>query len=337
METPNKAIVKKVYDFLDLTRGSEAFLNGIPAASVYALMEGFKEGGLKPGGLGIFEELMDARSLFLTANSTTMYAFAEANIKDGPVVVEVPPGVLGPVDDAYFRWVTDIGLTGPDKGKGGKYLLVHQDYKGPIPDGYFVAKSPSYRNLLFFRAFVKGDDFAGTANALKAKFRMYPLAQAANPPQQQFVNFSGKQVNTVHANDFHFYEELNAVIQYEPADSFDPELVGLFPSIGIKKGQPFNPDARMKGILTEAVGIGNAEARAITFAPRKESVFFYPDRKWTSPFAGMSSEFMNNGERVLDDRIFFHYLATGITPAMAAPAVGTGSVYGFLTQDAEGN
>jgi hypothetical protein len=168
METPNKATVKKVYDFLDLTRGSEAFLNGIPAASVYALMEGFKEGGLKPGGLGIFEELMDARSLFLTANSTTMYAFAEANIKDGPVVVEVPPGVLGPVDDAYFRWVTDIGLTGPDKGKGGKYLLVHQDYKGPIPDGYFVAKSPSYRNLLFFRAFVKGDDFAGTANALKA-------------------------------------------------------------------------------------------------------------------------------------------------------------------------
>jgi hypothetical protein len=309
--TPNKATVKKTYDFLDLSRGSEAFLNGIPAASVYAALEGFKEAGLKPGGLGIFEELMDARSLFLTANSTTMYALAEVNVKDGPVVVEVPPGVLGPVDDAYFRWVTDIGLTGPDKGKGG--------------------------NLMFFRAFVKGNDFAGTAAAMKAKFRMYPLAQATNPPQQQFMNFSGKQMNTIHANNFHFYEELNDVIQYEPADAFDSELVGLFASIGIKKGQPFDPDARMKGILTEAVAIGNAEARAITFAPRKESVFLYPDRKWTSPFAGLSYQFENNGERVLDDRVFFHYLATGITPAMAAPAVGTGSVYGFATQDAEGN
>lgn len=334
---PKKDTVKKVYDFLDLTRGSEAFLNGIPAASVYALMEGFKEGRLQPGGLGIFEELMDARSLFLTANSTTMYAFTELNVKDGPVVVEVPPGVLGPVDDAYFRWVTDIGLTGPDKGKGGKYLFVQKDYKGTIPDGYFVARTPSYRNLLFFRAFVKGNDFAGTAAALKAKFRAYPLSQAANPPQQQFVDFSGKQINTVHANNFHFYEELNAVIQYEPADSFDPELVGLFASIGIKNGQPFDPDPRMKGILTEAVAIGNAEARAISFAPRKASAYFYPDRKWTSPFAGGSSEFVNDGERVLDDRVFFHYLATGITPAMAAPAVGTGSVYGFLTQDADGN
>jgi hypothetical protein len=266
-----------------------------------------------------------------------MYAVMEVNVKDGPIVVEVPPGVLGPVDDAFFRWVTDIGLTGPDQGKGGKYLFLHCDYKGEIPDGYFVVKSPTYRNLAFFRAFVKDDDLTGTAEAIKSKFRMYPLAQAANPQQQCFMNFSGKQINTVHANNFKFFEELNAVIQYEPANAFDPELVGIFASIGIKKGQPFNPDARMKKILTEAVAVGNATARAISFAPRKESVFFYADRKWTSPFAGMSYEFLNNGERVLDDRIFFHYVATGITPAMAAPKVGSGSVYAFTAQDAEGN
>ncbi|MFT5325851.1 MAG: hypothetical protein ACI8P0_003724, partial [Planctomycetaceae bacterium] len=202
--------------------------------------------------------------------------------------------------------------------------------------GYFVARTPSYRNLMFFRAFVKDGDLKAAADNVKAGFRMYPLAQAANPPKQRFVNLSGKQMNTVHANDFHFYEELNAVIQYEPADSFPPELVGLFASIGIKKGEPFEPDARMKTILTEAVAIGNATARALTFAPRKQSVFFYPDRKWNSPFAGLSSEFINNGERVLDDRIFFHYLATGITPAMAAPKVGSGSVYEFTAQDSTG-
>ncbi len=333
---PSATTVRKVYDFLDFSRGVETFLNGIPAASVYAALQGFGETGLRPGDLGLFENLMDARSLFLTANSTTMYGMTELNVKDGPIVAEIPPGVLGPVDDAFFRFVTDIGLTGPDRGRGGKYLFVHRDYKGEIPEGYFVARTPSYRNLLFFRGFVQGDDLAGTAAAIKSRFRMYPLSQAANPPVPVFLNLSGRRFNTVHANDFSYFEELNAVVQYEPADSFDPELVGLFASVGIKKGQPFRPDARMRRILTEAVATGNATARALSFAPRKESVYFYADRKWTSPFAGMSHEFLNNGERVLDDRIFFHYMATGITPAMASPRVGTGSAYGFTATDAKG-
>jgi hypothetical protein len=335
---PSKGTIKKAYDFIDTSRGAEAFLNGIPAASIYAMLEGFKEAGLNPGDLGIFEDLMDARSLYLTPNSTTVYNMAEINVKEGPVVVEVPPGIIGPVDDAYFRFLTDFGFTGPDQGKGGKYLFVHRDYKGDLPgDGYFVVRTPNYRNMSFFRAIPKNGDLKAAVANVKAGFHMYPLSQAANPPKQRFVNLSGKQMNTVHANDFHFFEELNAVIQYEPADAFNPELVGLFASIGIKKGQPFEPDARMKKILTDAVAIGNASARAITFAPRKQSVFFYPDRKWNSPFAGLSSEFINNGERVLDDRIFFHYLATGITPAMAAPKVGVGSVYGFTAHDANGD
>lgn len=333
---PDKGTVRKAYDFLDTSRAAEAFLNGIPAASVYALLQGFKEAGIKPGELGIFEELMDARSLFLTANSTTMYCMTEIDVKDGPVVAEVPAGVLGPVDDAYFRFVTDIGQTGPDKGKGGKYLFVHRDYSGPVPDSYFVVRTPTYRNLFFFRAFVKDNDLKGTAKSVKAGFRMYPLAQTGSPPQQVFHNLSSKRFNTVHANDFKFFEELNAVIQYEPADAFDPEIVGQFAAIGIKKGQPFAPDARMKKLLTEGAAIGNAAARSISFSPRKKSVYFWEDRQWTSPFAGLSYEFLNNGERVLDDRIFFHYIATGITPAMAAPEVGTGSVYAFAAKDSEG-
>jgi hypothetical protein len=334
---PDEATVQKSYDFLDVSRASEAFLNGIPAASVYALLEGFKEAGLKPGELGIYEELMDARSLFLTANSTTMYCMTEVNVKDGPVVVEVPPGVLGPVDDAYFRFITDVGLTGPDGGKGGKYLFVHDKYEGALPEGYFVAKSPTYRNLFFFRAFVKNDDFKATAAAVKRGFRAYPYDKRSNPPEQIFHNLSGKRFNTVHSNDFGFFEELNAVIQYEPGDAFNPELVGQFAAIGIKKGEPFKPDGRLRRLLTEGVAIGNAAARSIAFSPRKNSVYFWEDRQWNSPFAGMSYQFLNNGERVLDDRIFFHYIATGITPAMAAPKVGSGSVYAFAAKDSEGH
>ncbi len=333
---PNNATIEKTYDFLDVSRGVEAFLSGIPAASVYAILEGFKEAGMEPGDMGITESLMDARSLYLTPNSTTPYCMMELNLKNGPMVMEVPAGVLGPIGDAFFRWVTDVGLTGPDQGKGGKYLFVHTSYEGEIPPGYFVVKVPTYRNPAFFRAFVQDGDIAGAVQGVKENFRLYPLSKASHPPTQKFIDVSGKKYNTVHANDFHFFEEMNAVIQEEPAGALNPEILGLFASIGIKKGKPFAPDSRMKEILTEAVAIGNATARSICFAPRDKSVYYYPDRQWYSSFAG-SYDFMENGAMMLDNRVLWHYIATGVTPAMATPKVGTGSVYPTAARDSEGN
>ena len=333
---PSEATVKKAYDFLDLSRGVDAFLNGMPATSIYAMLEGLKDAGVQPGDVGMFEDLMDARTLFLTANSTTPYIFGEIDLKNGPVVVDIRVPVLGLVDDAFFRFVTDIGLTGPDKGKGGKYLFVGPNYKGDIPDGYIVVKSSTYRHWLFLRVFAQPDKLKEASERFKKGFNCYPLALAANPPKQKFINLSGKQLNTIHANDGHYYDELNAVIQYEPSDAFNPELVGLFASIGIKKGKPFAPDARMKSILDEAVAIGNASARSIALRSRSRSVYFYENRQWFSSFAGGSHEFMNNGELVLDDRIAFHYGATGITPSMALPTPGTGSVYQAASTDSAG-
>ncbi len=334
---PSQSTVKKAYDFLDLSRGVQTFLNGIPAASIYAILEGHKDVGLEPGDVGIFEELMDARSLFLTPNSTTQYIFGEIDLKDGPVVVDIRVPVLGLVDDAFFRYVTDIGFIGPDQGKGGKYLFVGPDYEGDIPEGYFVIKSATYRNWLFLRVLVLDGDLQKASKGFREGFNCYPLALADNPPKQKFLNLSGKQYNTIHANDYHFFEELNAVVQYEPAVAFNPELVGLFASIGIKKGKTFAPDTRMKKLLEEAAAIGNASARAICFRPRTRAPYFYPDRQWYTSFGGGSHEFMNNGELILDDRVLFHYGATGITPAMAMPRVGTGSAYAFTAHDSEGN
>ncbi len=333
---PSESTVKKAYDFLDLSRGVEAFLNGMPATSMYAMLEGLKDAGLKPGDLALFEGLMDARTLFLTAQSTTPYAFAEIDLKNGPVVVEIPGPVLGFLNDAFFRFVSDVGLTGPDQGKGGKYLFIGPDYDGKIPEGYFVAKSTTYRHWLLMRVFVKDGDLKASTRALKEGFHSYPLAQANNPPKQKIYDLSGKQFNTIHANDSSYYKELNAVIQYEPADAFNPELVGLFASIGIKKGEPFAPDARMQKLLKDAAAIGNATARSLVFRPRNKAAYFYPDRQWYTSFAG-GHDFMNNGELVLDDRIMFQYAATGVTPAMAMPKVGTGSAYAFTAHDAKSN
>jgi hypothetical protein len=151
------------------------------------------------------------------------------------------------------------------------------------------------------------------------------------------VNLSAKKMNTIHSNDFSFYEELAAVVQNEPADAFPPETVGLLASIGIKKGQPFAPDKRMREILEDAAAVGSATARAISFSPRnREKMYFYEDRQWYSAFAGGSHEFMDNGELVLNDRTMFHYFATGITPAMVSPQVGSGSAYAFTARDVDG-
>ena len=189
---PNESTVEKTYDFLDLARGVDTFLNGMPAASIYAILEGMKQAGLKPGDLGITENLLDARGLLLTAQSTTPYAFAEIDLKNGPVVVEIPGPVLGILDDAFFRYISDIGLAGPDQGKGGKYLFIGPDYEGDIPEGYFVAKSTTYRHWLLMRVFVKDGDLRASVKELKEGFRAYPLAQANKPPKQKVTTFPAK-------------------------------------------------------------------------------------------------------------------------------------------------
>ncbi|MCF1709978.1 DUF1254 domain-containing protein [Tabrizicola sp. J26] len=340
--TPTGDTAKLVYDNLDFMRGVQAFLRGMSATSVRGLCNGLDSVGVKANrAFGITEDLMDARTLFLTPNTTTVYVFGCLDLSDGPMVMEVPTGVLGPVDDADFRWVTDVGLTGPDAGKGGKYLFVPPGWKGSLPStGYFESRPATNTLLVFYRAFVKDGDIAGAVKGVKAGAKMYPLnatTEAGEPPATDWVNTSGKQFNTISANDFHFYEELNEVVQKEPADFVDPDTVGLYASIGIRKGQPFAPDARMKAILTDAVAVGNATGRTIVFDNRDQAVKFYPDRQWFTGFLGGSYEFLNGAERLLDARTMFFYYATGITPAMAYSKPGSGSAYAISTRDAKGD
>ena len=149
---PSEETVKKVYDNLDFNRGIEAFLNGIPAASMQALIDGFKEAGIKSiGEIGIFENLMDSKSIFLTPNTESVYTISYFDLKNGPIVVESPPNTLGMINDMFFRYVTDLGNAGPDRGQGGKFLVLPPNYNGEIPEGYFVVKSPTYQNIIFWR------------------------------------------------------------------------------------------------------------------------------------------------------------------------------------------
>ena len=352
---PDAATVQKCYDNLDLIRGEQAFLNGIPATSVEGLRLGLVEMGVNaPNKIGIAAELMDAAPLFLTGNTDTVYAMGDFDLsKTGPMVVEIPPKCgPGTVDDAYFRFVVDMGAPGPDRGKGGKYLLLPPDYSGPLEgpiggkeqelDGqkYFVVKSPSYANFICLRGFLVDGKTDAAVAMFKAGLKIYPLSQASNPPAMEFTNFSKKFMNTVHANNFEFYEELHTVVEREPTSMWDTETLGLFSAIGIQKGKPFAPDARMKKILTDAVAIGNATARAIAFRPRMDNAYLYPNSAWFAGFVGNCGyQFLYDGGaggRYLDARTLCFYLATLNTPAMALKMIGVGSQYAFAMTDKDG-
>jgi hypothetical protein len=349
---PSNETVTRVFDNLDLIRGIETFLNGIPATSLAGLNAGLRSIGIDTcNKVGIFA-MLDSNSLFLTGNTDTVYATTTLDLGEtGPVVFEIPPKCgPGTIDDAFFRFVVDTGAPGPDRGKGGKYLILPPDDPSdldPPPGGmeavvdgetYYVARSTSYNNFVALRGFqVDGKPDAAVAmftNGLK----IYPLSQAANPPEMEFRHETGTVFNTIHANNFEFYEELHAVIEREPIAFLDPELRGLFASIGIQKGKPFAPDARMTKILTDAVAIGNATARAIALRSREPGSYFYPDSAWYG--FGDSYQWLKDGGdggRDLDGRTLFMYHITLNTPAMMMKMVGFGSQYAGATIDSDGN
>jgi len=334
---PDDATVEKLYDNLDFQRGVQAVLTAMPAASEHGMRSGMRGFGPDNGTVLIFENLMDSKSLFLTPNSESVYVLGWLNLKDGPVVFESPAGTLGVMDDIWFRYVADMGNAGPDKGKGGKYLFLPPDYKGTPPEGYFVFKARTYNISFGTRGFMVNGDPRPAVENIKKNLKVYPLSQAANPPATKFVNVSGKSFNTIHSLDYSFFEEVNEVVQEEPADATDPETLGLLASIGIEKGKPFAPDARMKKILTEAANVANATARALTYRTRMKEAYIYPNSAWKTLFVGGNHEFLRGGARIFDARSYFFFCATGITPAMAMkmPA-GVGSQYAIAFVDSKG-
>jgi len=335
---PDKATCEKLYDNLDFVRGVEVFLNTMAAASTNANFVGLRSVGCDNHAVLLHEDRVDAKTLLLTPNTQTATLWSPLDLKAGPVVVEIPSGVLGLADDHWMRHIIDMGISGPDKGSGGRYVFLPPDYQGQTPDGYFVARSRTFNITCGLRGFTIKGDTRPAVEAFHKHFKLYALDQAGNPPPTKFINGSGLYLNTVHANTFKFYEEINQVIQDEPTSAVDPEIAGQLAAIGIVKGRPFAPDDRMKRILTEAAAVGNATARAIVFRARSDDFCFYPGKSnWRPIFVGGSYLFVQNDATLLDARINFFYQATGVSPAMAAAPVGSGSQYAAAMVDARGD
>jgi hypothetical protein len=382
---PSKETVAKVYDNLDLMHGVQAFVNAYQGASVASIIKGFNDAGVPDNTTAlIWSELMDSKSLFLTANADTIYFWVNLDVSKGPLVVETPPMSLGAIDDIWFRWVTDIGLPGPDRGEGGRYLLVPPGYKGELPEsGYFVNKVRTTRVTMFGRSFLENNDPKPAVALIKKTLKVYPyvpggygtsIASALEgkttllrtpehklewsflkpQPPVKFIEGSGKVMSTIPPSDFSYFEMINDIVQKEPADALDPEIMGSLAAIGIVKGKPFNPDARMKKILTDAAAIGSATGRTLNWNARPaEGWNYYPGSHWTNPLFEGGYNFETpppevsadgkitvnppTGARTLNSPTAMFFYATGITPSMIMRLTGIGSQYlcGFVDSKGE--
>lgn len=366
---PNAATAEKLYENLDRARAFDAFVNTFQGVNARAIHRGFLDIGVKDNEILIFSELMDAKSLFLTANADTVYFVGMIDLSNGPMVLETPPDALGTIDDYWWRWVIDFGAPGPDRGLGGKYLLLPPGYDGVVPEGgYYVARARTTRVLLLGRSFMVDNSPRSAVEVIKRQTRIYryqpggmgtsiaeflsgraPLARLEAPPAQVFHEGSGKVMNTIPPGDFSAFEFLNEVVQQEPATALDPELMGPLAAIGIIKGKPFAPDARMKRILTETAAVANATLRTLFTTPRDPEWAYYPGSAWQNPLFISGSEFETpipeitregvrvhapTGYRTMNIRSMFFYGITGITPAMSMRLPGIGSQYLLAFQDA---
>jgi hypothetical protein len=314
----------------------DTFLKGQPATSVVALIKGAHSlGAVEAHEVVIADKLLNSKSLYLTANTSTLYVTPDLDLKrDGPTVVEVPDGLLGAANDSYFRYINDLM-------KAGKYLYLPPGYEGEVPEGYTVLRPQTYRVWIFLRASI-ADGVDKAAKFVKSSLKVYPLSKADNPPKMKFVSGSDKSFNTIHPNNIEFFYHLDEIIQYEPWGWLDPETRGLFASIGIEKGKKFDPDARMKKLLADGVALGNAASRSIVWFPRytknMEEIRIYPDTNssWIMGFLNRNVFFNGeDGETMnTDARVMFYYPYTALTPAMATPRVGTGSDYAIAYVDA---
>ena len=337
---PSADTVQKTHDYLYFSRAVDIYLDEMRAASMVALRQGLREAGaIKSNQIALFESLMDSKSLYLTANSETVYGMTFLDLSDGPIVIESPPNVLGILDDMWMRYVGDIGNAGPDRGLGGKFVVLPPGFEGDVPEGYHVFHSKTYGVWFAIRGFLINGKPQAAVASFKEKLKVYPLENADNPPKMEFINVSGKAHNTIHGNNSDFYMELNSLIQEEHDDAIDPVSKGRLALIGIEKGIEFNPDDRTKEILTEAAVVAASIVRSLSYASQDDQIYFYPedDRSWFSAFAIGNHEFLSGSWLHRDARSIFMYNATGITPAMAVKMVGVGAQYAAACRDADAN
>jgi hypothetical protein len=357
---PTADSARMLRDELLFQRATQAYLWALPLINTL----GMKEGSEKTFGAGynvlpVWKKRLDAKTLVTTPNSDVIYAMGYVDLgKDGPIVFEAPPGLQGilldfwqrpiPVDGGKFAG--DVGLPGPDGGKGGKFLILPPGYNGEVPEGYFVYRSETNNVFIFLRAFYQDPANTAPAVALIGQSKVYPLKDKDDAKAMVFPDASNVPVDMLPASDGSAFDQLKRLVDSEGINLADADGLGLLASIGIIKGKPFDPDAKTRAILDRAAKTAYKTSRVVAFEEELggRSLRIYPDRRWINPLADITPDNpkpsmdlawknLAGGYLDLDARIWFFSNYYSVSPGMVSQIPGKGAMYMIAFTDSEGD
>jgi hypothetical protein len=296
-------------------RAVEAAIWGMPIVSFDAMREaGVRDAGAKYNDIIYWSQPADWKFQFTTPNASTRYVYFNFNLKDGPVVIDVPPtvgaGLFGSLLDVWQVPVADIGPAGKDGGKGGKYLLLPPGYKNAVPAGYIPIQWTSLNGYSMLRAIPATNSAADVAKAIALikQLRVYPLAQAANPRPQRYIDMAGKLLDGVVTFDSSFYVRLSQMVNEEAVQTRDLVAMGQLTALGIEKGKEFTPDAATNALLKE----GAEEAHETFMQEVGGGTPWWQGSQWklpetTGPKTGFT--YQTDDAFFVDDRGLVYFLA----------------------------
>jgi len=334
---PTPETIQRAYDDADLNRATQVYRFFYPTVSIVGTWKGNERAGAIANQVFALLEGTPQQLVF-TPNSDTPYAGLPLDLSAGPMVIELPPGpIMSSTNDLNQRWVMDMGLPGPDKGQGGKHLLLPPGYKEVVPAGYHAATATTNRVLVLLRALPTPSK---TPNELMQSVKVYPLNSPADwkAPTWVPLNRPGLDFTPLAwEENIQFWRELHELIEAEPAYAEYRNMYGELAELGIAKGRPFAPDARMTGILERAAKIGNAIMRVQSFADRRPERVVWKDRTWE--WAVLRPENCTFDTPAYSDnyaREKWFYQAQIESPAMFSRAPGAGSLYWLGVRDKNG-
>jgi hypothetical protein len=324
-------------------RAVETVIWGMPAVNTdLMLQEMLSKTNGKVGQVIYWGRPLDWKNQTLTPNPDALYFMAFFNTKDGPVVLDLPPGGANGSFNANIvtTWqvpLEDAGLLGQDKGAGGKYLILPPGYTGAKQEGYIALQSDTFGGYMLFRANLKSHSDADVqaSVAYSKRMKVYPLAQAANPPATVFTDVKDIPFDSTIRYDASFFEHLDRIVQNEPWLDRDRAMIDKLKTLGIEKGKPFNPSEATKTVLTSAVREAGAELEQRYDAGLPP--FFTERGRWTYPVPpemvkAMSVGFADPNEYPIDSRgLVYSYAYVGIKH------LGAGQFYSISIRDKDGD
>lgn len=338
---PTAATAQKLYDELDFQRAVQAYLWAMPFVSYAAATEASLAKGANNHTVVIQPNSAEQQQLILTGNQDTVYLSGVLDLREGPVVVELPFGLLGTMNNLWQEPLTDLGGPfSPEQSRGGRFLVVPPDYDKPLPKvHHHVVKSDTNFVLFYVRAVGQSrDDWPKLAERMR-QWRQYPLAAANNPPETGFIDITGMEHDTLIPKGPEYFDLLARYINLNPPREQDMVMLGMLETLGIAHGRKFEPDARMRKILAEAAEVGLAMAKTVGWYSRspKEQLYFAPGkRQWKRIFVVDNPWFRTPDYLLIDERTRFAYEAIGTADAMVLEVPGQGSAYIGAYQDGEG-